>query len=1070
MMYRPLFVALLSLPTVAVAQQAPSSQSSMLGQLRFRFIGPQGNRVSSVSGVPGDPLTWYAGAASGGIWKTSDGGTTWQPIFDNQPVSSIGTLAVAPSNTSIVWAGTGEPHIRSHISMGWGVFKSTDAGRTWTRKGLENTGRISRIVVNPTNPNIVFVASQGHGYSPQKERGIYRSTDGGDTWQQVLFVDENTGASDIVMDPNDPQVLFAGMWEWGIKTWGRESGGPGSGIFVSRDGGTTWKRLVGNGLPTKPFGKVAIAISKANSQRVYALIETGDGAPWKGQPTDHGKLWRSDNGGNSWTVVSYDRQLGGRTAYYNEMFVAPDNPDELYFPTAAFSKSIDGGKTLVNLGGGASPGGDNHEMWIDPTNPSRMGVANDNSIAISMTRGQTWNRVQLPIAQIYHVTTDNQVPYTVCGNRQDGPSACGPSNSKLGGFGGGGGGGGGGPIPRSLWHSVGGGESGWATPDPSDSNIVWSSASGSGSRGGIVEKWDSRTGVVRNVEVWPVSTGGWTAGDVKYRFVWTAPFTISPNDPKKIYIGSQHVHVTTNGGDSWSELSPDLTRNDKSRMGISGGLTPDNIGVEYAGVIFAIAESRVKPGLLWVGTNDGLVQMSPDAGKTWTNLTRNVAGILDWGTISNIEPSRYDANTAYFTVDGHQVGNFEPWVYKTTDMGKTWKLIVNGVAKSPLSYAHWIKEDPVRRGLLYLGTENALYVSMDDGESWQSFQNNLPHAPVYGVTVQEHFNDLVLATYGRGFWIMDDLTPLQQLTAEVQAKDAHLFKPRFAYRFLQKAGFDTPGGDPVVGQNPPYGATINYWLKAQASADPVVTILDSQGKTVRTIRGSRNPGINRIRWDLRYEPIPEPRIRVAPLYAPEFPIPADGLPAPGAGGGVSILVPPGTYTVRLAVGGQTFTESLEVRKDPNSGGSIEGIRAQTALMFDIQKSMQNSNGMIDSLELKRKSLADIRSSLSGAANRDLLSGADSLEQKLIAVEAKLNQVMTTGRGQDGVRYPVRLSGQLSYLAGTVDGADEPPTTQARAAWKVLDDQVAAARREFLRVMQEAEQYQARLRARNIVSE
>ena len=380
-----------------------------------------------------------------------------------------------------------------------------------------------------------------------------------------------------------------------------------------------------------------------------------------------------------------------------------------------------------------------------------------------------------------------------------------------------------------------------------------------------------------------MSTGGWPAADLRYRFIWTFPLTISPNDPRKMYVGSQHVHVTTNGGDSWQELSPDLTRNDKSRQQISGGLTPDNIGVEYGGVIFAIAESRVKPGLLWVGTNDGLVQLSQDAGKTWTNLTKNVTGLLDWGTISNIEPSRYDANTAYFTVDGHQVGNFDPWVYKTTDLGRTWKLIVNGIPKSPLSYAHWIKEDPVRRGLLYLGTENALYVSMDDGESWQSFQNNLPHAPVYSITVQEHFNDLVLATYGRGFWIVDDLTPLQQLTADVQARDAHLFKPRLAYRFLQKAGFDTPGGDPVTGQNPPYGATINYWLKGQPGSAPTITIADAQGKTLRTIRGSANPGINRVRWDLRHEPMPEPRIRVPPLYAPEFPIPADGLPAPAAG-------------------------------------------------------------------------------------------------------------------------------------------------------------------------------------------
>jgi photosystem II stability/assembly factor-like uncharacterized protein len=1046
------------------AQASPVAPSpAALAQLRFRHIGPQGNRVSAVAGVPGDPLTYYAGAASGGIWKTSDGGVTWQPVFDNQPVSSIGTLAVAPSDPGIVWAGTGEPHIRSHISIGWGVFKSTDGGRTWVRKGLENTGRISRIVIHPTNPNLVYVASQGHGYGPQRERGIFRTSDGGDTWQQVLFVDENTGASDLVMDPNNPQVLFAGLWQYELKTWGRESGGPGSGIFVTRDGGATWRRLAGNGLPTRPVGKIALAIPKRDSRRVYALIETGDGVPWKGRPTDRGKLWRSDDGGDTWSVVSYDRQLGGRTAYYNEMFVSPDNPDELYFLTAAFSKSLDGGKSLVNLGFGESPGGDNHDMWIDPTSGNRMAVANDNAIALSVNRGRTWNRIQLPIAQIYHVTTDNRIPYTVCGNRQDGPSVCGPSNSKLGGFGPQGG-----VIPRSLWHSVGGGESGWATPDPADSNIVWSSASGSGSRGGIVVKHDLRTGISRNVEVWPVSTGGWPAADLRYRFVWTFPLTISPHDPRRIYVGSQHVHLTTNGGESWQELSPDLTRNDKSRMGISGGLTPDNIGVEYGGVIFAIAESRVTPGVLWVGTNDGLVQLSRDGGRSWTNLTGNIPGLIEWGTISNIEPSRYDAATAYLTVDGHQVNNRDPWVYKTADFGKTWTLIVNGIPRSPLSYAHWIKEDPVRRGLLYLGTENALYVSFNDGEAWQPLQNNLPPAPVYGITVQEHFNDLVLATYGRGFWILDDLTPLQQLTPEVQAREVHLFTPRPAYRFLQVAGFDTPGGDPVAGQNPPYGATINYWLRSAASAEPTVTILDAQGQVVRTLRGSRNPGINRVRWDLRTEPVPEPRLRVPPLYAPEFPIPADGLPAPSVGT-FSILVPPGIYTVKLSAGGRELTQSLEVRKDPNSGGSLEGIRSQVALLTDIQRSLTSANGMIDTLELRRKAVADARSSLSGPSTRDLLAGADTLEQKLVAVEGKLHQLMMTGRGQDGVRWPVRLAGQLVYLAGTVAGSDEGPTTQAREAFRYLDDQVAAVRREFQRVIQEAEAYQARLRARNIIS-
>ncbi|MBI4544829.1 MAG: sialidase, partial [Gemmatimonadetes bacterium] len=740
----------------------------MYRQLRYRTIGPVGNRVSAVAGVAGDASTYYAGAASGGIWKTTDGGVHWAPVFDDQPAQSIGALAVAATDPNVVWAGTGEACIRSNISIGNGVYKSTDAGKTWQHMGLENTGRISKVVIHPTNPDIVYVAALGHAYGPQQERGIYRTLDGGKSWERVLFVDENTGAADLVMDPNNPRILFAGMWQLEIHTWGRESGGPGSGIFLSRDGGATWKRLQGKGLPERPVGRIALDVARTNSNRVYALIETGDGVPWHGQETDRGELWRSEDGGETWRVVSYDRQLGGRQHYYTHMAVSPDNENEAYFLSAAFSKSLDGGATTVDIPFGGSPGGDNHDIWIDPTNASRMIVGNDGNVSISVTRGRSWQRVQLPIAQMYHVTVDNQIPYYVYGNRQDGPSTRGPSNSKLGGFGGLAG-----VIPRGDWHSVAGGESGWATPDPVDPNIVWSSASGSGSVGGIVVRYDERTRQAHNVEVWPASTVGWPAADVKYRFVWTFPLTISPHDRNKLYVGSQHVHVTTDGGRSWQVISPDLTLNDRSRMGISGGLTLDNIGVEYAGVIFAIAESPLEPGLIWAGTNDGLVHLTRDGGKSWTNLTRNLPNLPPWGTVSNIEASRHDAGTAYLTVDFHQMNNRDPFVYKTIDYGRTWKLITNGIPKSPLSYAHCVREDPVRRGLLYLGTESGLYVSFNDGESWQPLQRNLPHAPVYWIVVQEHFNDLVVATYGRGFWILDDLGPLQQLTPEVAAADAH---------------------------------------------------------------------------------------------------------------------------------------------------------------------------------------------------------------------------------------------------------------------------------------------------------
>src|SRR5258708_2940474 len=542
--------------------------SGLLSQLRYRYIGPVGNRVIAAASIPGDPNIYYVGAASGGIFKTTDGGVHWEPIFDGQPVSSVGSLAIAPSDSNIVWAGTGETFIRSHISVGAGIYKSLDAGKTWTLMGLEKTGRIGRVVIDPRNPDIVVACALGHAYGPQPERGVFRTADGGRNWERVLFVDENTGCSDIAMDANNPRILFVGMWQLEMHTWTRTSGGPGSGVYKSTDGGATWKHLTGHGLPGSPLGKIGLAIARRSS-RVYAVIETGDGVTWDGKPTGRGQLWKSDDAGDRWDLVSYDRQLQGRAAYYTRCAVSPDNENEMYFLTAAFSRSLDGGHTLTTMP--AVPGGDNHDMWIDPTNGDRMIVANDGGVGITINRGRTWDRAQLPIAEVYHVTVDNQIPYFVYGNKQDGSSYRGPSNSLAGGgrgFGAGGGeegegqGGGrggpptGAPISRSVWHPVTGGESGFATPDPVDHNIIWSSASGSGSVGGIVTVFDERNHQARNVEVWPEQTSGSPAAELKYRFNWEFPVLISPHDHNRVYVGSQYVHVTTDGGNRWSVIRP----------------------------------------------------------------------------------------------------------------------------------------------------------------------------------------------------------------------------------------------------------------------------------------------------------------------------------------------------------------------------------------------------------------------------------------------------------------------------------------------------------------------------------
>ena len=1055
------FIALVfALSGGALAQsQGPRITSENYGALRWRYIGPEGNRVSAIAGVPGDPLVVYAGSASGGIFKTTDGGNNWDPVFDDHPVHSIGDIAVAPSDPSVVWAGTGESCIRSHISVGEGIFKSTDGGRTWTRMGLEKTGRIGKVVIDPHNPNTVLACALGHAYGPQQERGVYRTTDGGKTWERTLFADENTGCSDLEMDPSNSRKLFAGMWTLDIKTWGRESGGPGSGLYTSNDGGVTWQKLTGRGLPAKTVGKTMVAIARSNPQRVYALFETGDGVPLKGQPTETGQLWRSDDGGQQWQRISSDRNWMGRAHYYSHMEVAPDNENEAYAFNASWSISRDGGRTLDQLSGQQAPGGDHHDVWIDPTNPSRMYVAHDQGLSLSSNRGRSWTRLRLPNAQMYHVTVDNQIPYYVYGNKQDGPSYRGPSNSRSGGFGGGGGGGG--PrIQRSAWHGVLGGESGWATPDPVDPKIIWSSASGSGSVGGIVVRYELEKRQGRNVEVWPDQANGVPA-DLKYRFNWTMPLTISPHDRNTIYVGSQHVHRTTNGGQSWEVISPDLSTNDKSRQQFSGGLTGDNIGVEYAFVVMAIAESPREKGVIWAGTNDGQVQLTRDGGKTWTNLTKNIPGLPPMGTVGNIEASRYDAGTAYVAIDLHQVNNRDPFVYKTTDFGKTWKAITNGIPRSMLSYAHCVREDPVRKGLLYVGTENALYVSFDDGENWQPLQSGLPAAPVYWITFAEHVNDLVIATYGRGFWILDDLTPLQQLTPQVTTTDAHLFTPRPAYRFREITNNYSTPNDPTAGFDPPYGAAINFYLRTAGPA--TLTIADERGEVVRTLRADGRAGVNRVMWDLRHEPTREVRLRTKPLHVTDFDLGPEGTRSGGQR--FSLLTAPGTYTVKLSAAGRDQTQKLVVRKDPNSGGSEAELTEQLKTLHELRADIETAADVINQTELVRFQLQQLPK-LAGDA--DIAQVAASIEQKFTDLEMNLMELRTTGRGQDGVRFGAKLYSKLTYLANGLMSNDYRPTAQQLEVQKLHQQRIRELQGQLNNLLStDIAMFNDKLRARNL---
>lgn len=999
-------------------------------QLRYRHIGPPGNRTSAVVGVPGDPLVYYIGASSGGVWKSIDGGTNWDPVFDDQKAQSIGALAVAFSDPNVVWAGTGEAFVRSNISIGNGVYKSENAGKTWQHMGLEKTGRIGRVAIDPRNPDIVFVAALGHCYGPQKERGVFRTRDGGKTWEHVLFVDENTGCFEVAMDPNNPRILFAGMWPVIIRTWGRESGGPNGGIWKSSDGGSTWKRLTGHGLPDPPMGKVGIAIAPSNSDIVYALIETGH--------PNRGVLWRSSDGGENWTLVSYNRLLNERPHYASRIMVNPADENEVYFAANSQSRTLDGGITSETV----PWSGDCHDMWADPLIPDRMMISNDGGVIITRNRGKTWQRVSLPIAQMYHVAVDNRIPYYVYGGKQDGPAYRGPSTGSFGGGWGG---------TRSLWETTAGGECGFIIPDPVDPDIVWG-----GSYNAQLERANYKTGHTTSVHVWPESIYGSHAAAAKYRFNWTFPIAISPHDHNRVYVGSQYIHQTADAGRSWTIISPDLSTNDPSKMGPSGGLTRDNLAVEYGCVVFAIAESPLEEGCIWAGTNDGLVHLTRDGGKTWTNVTRNIPGLPAWGTVSNIEPSRHEAGTAYVTIDFHQMNNRDPFVYKTTNYGQTWTSLSDGIPKSVFSYCHWVHEDPVRKGLLYLGTENAIYVSFNDGKKWLPLQNNLPHAPVHHIVVQEHFNDLVVGTYGRGFWIMDDITPLQQLTGEVLKADAHLFKPRPAYRL-----HDITGGPNVFPMAP-----INYYLKNPPEGPVKVTILDDRGEVINTLRGTRHAGINRVIWNLRHEGARTTKLRTKPPGNPRvveekrfvetwvregwYPLLSWG----AYGGFRGFTAAPGTYTVKLNVGGRELTQTLEVRKDPHSEGTVEDIKEQVKLHKKIREDLNTVSDMISQIEWMRKQCDGLRDVLkTDEESKDVIQAINAFEKDLKSVEDELFQPIIAEGDTKSFRYPQKLYFKLSVLAGDISNSvDFAPNTQQLEVYAMLSKGVLKQKDRFDRIL------------------
>ena len=1024
-------VLALGISIPAFAQAAPADAQNPFRKLHFRPLGPVGNRAASIVGEPGNPLVMYVGAAAGGIFKTEDGGINWLPVFDDKDVAAVGSLAISQSQHNIVWAGTGEPWlIRPFYPLGDGVYKSTDSGKSWQHMGLEETGHIARIIVDPHDANNVYVCSVGQAYRPQQERGVFRSADGGKTWQQVLFVDENTSCSDLAMDAHDPQTLFAGMWQLDIKTWGLNSGGKSSGVYVTHDGGANWHKIVGHGLPDSdhPVGKVAVAVAPSDSSRVYALI----------QDTTPG-LYRSDDFGENWKLVNQAHILTERSSYYTRVGVSTDNPELLYFPSVSWSVSRDGGSTLAEDAVPAS--GDNHDVWIDPLNPERILDASDGGANFSLNRGKSYERVTLPIAQVYHVYTDTKIPYNVFGNRQDGSSYTGPSNNLEGGFFGG-------QITAGDWRSYGGCESGFGVPDPEDPDIVWS-----GCYNGGLDHTNMKTGQSRSVEVWPDAGYGWAPADLKYRWHWTFPITISPFDHNKVYVGSQVVHVTTNGGQTWNVISPDLTTNDKSHQQNSGGIHNDNLMTFDGSVLYAIAESPKQQGVIWTGSNDGQLNLTRDAGKNWANVTKNISGLPAWGTVMNVQPSHFDAGTAYVAIDLEQVGDYSTYVYKTSDFGASWKLVSGSVPKSVNSSAKCIMEDPVRKGMLYLGTNNALYISWDDGAHWTHLRNNLPPAPVYWIEIEPRFHDLLIATHGRGIYDLDDVTPLRDWD-KAQSADAYLFPLRQTYRMRTIQTNRGSESERVIGENPPYGADINFNLKTAGKW--TITISDSSDKAIRTMKGEGEPGLNRVWWNLAYDGSTDVHLLTAPPESPWVKNGSQGwrslvIWAAAVGEFAGPRVVPGHYTVKLSVGDKSYSQPIEIMRDPGTLGSDADMKSQLDFLLQVRGELNDLGDMINHLERTRRQVQDFAQTFSGTPKgADAAKAAKDFEAKVLEVEGQLFDVNLTGQVEDSFRHPMRLYGKLGNLNAELSGAgaDLPPTDQQVAVNKELADKIVQVREKM----------------------
>ncbi len=995
----------LYLSPTASAQGGATVNPSLYSGMRWRSVGPaRGGRSLTVSGSDARPMEYWFGATGGGAWKTTDGGSNWTPMTDGKiNTSSIGSLAVCQSNPDVVYIGGGETQFRGNIIQGDGVYKTTDGGTKWDHlTDLRGSQAIARLRVHPTNCDIVYAAVLGQVYNDHPQRGIFKSADGGKTWRRTLFRDEKTGGVDLSIDPKNPNVIFASLWEANRSPWGMSSGGPGSGLFKSTDAGDSWTEITKSpGLPSGLWGKVGVSVSPVDGNRVYTLVENEAA----------GGLYASDDAGATWKLINDNRNIRQRAFYYTRIVADPKDKDTLYILNVQFYRSTDGGKTISNI---RVPHGDNHDLWISSADNKRMVQSNDGSANVTVNGGQTWTDQDLPTGQFYNVFTTRHTPYHICGAQQDNSTACVGSQANPGG--------GEGSLPP-IFYAVGGGESGYIAPDPNDLNVFYA-----GSYGGFLSRLNRETGQQRAVNIYPNNPMGWSSIDIKERFQWTFPIVYSPVDGKTLYASSQHVWRTTTGGQNWEKISPNLTRSDLKTMQASGGpITKDQTGVETYAVVFTVAPSRQDANTIWTGSDDGWVHVTQDGGKNWSKVTP--PDLPDFTRISLIEASPHQNGVAYLAGNRYQMGDRQPYVYKTADFGKSWQKIVANIPDT--DFARTIREDPKRRGLLYLGTEHGIYISFNDGASWQSLTLNLPVTPVHGIVVEDR--DLVIGTHGRGFYVLDNIGVLRQATPELTNHTLHLFEPL----------------NPMRGRD--RNVTFDYYLSKEAP-EVKIEFLDAQGSVLRAFTGTSkaaaapaadddNPfgvgparvntaqGINRFSWDMRYE------------GATVFPGMIMWAAAPQRGP----AAPTGRYWVRIAANGDTKTREFTITIDPrlkDDGISEADLLEQFRLSMRVRDKVSEANQAVIDIRNIRDQVTQRLQKVPARKKVEIQKLADGLLRPLAVVEEEAYQVKNRSR-QDPLNYPIRLNNKIAALSGVIESADSKPTDQSVAVFTELSAQLDA---------------------------